>query len=147
MVIFNEAATLLGKPLVKKWADTKTAQRRTAAILAEVPAKSAPIEAEKPAKKASEPKAKKPKRAETGVLVGPDTYRAKLIAVFERNEGKNISVTRLMEAVYGEARKDYKQPLMMVMKGVKMVYAKNGIKKTIEKTRIDKENYFGLFEK
>lgn len=100
--------------------------------------------------RAAKPKGKtvKPRAAKAnGEMVRKDSYRDKLMKVFDANIGKQVPISKLLVAVYGESRKDYKGPLMMVMKGLKDVLVTNRTGKEIRKSRENKENYFGLHRK
>jgi hypothetical protein len=153
LAAYNEKAATDGKPTVKRFSDRPAALRRTAAILGIDPPDS--VNPKKRALK-KEPKAKKPKAAKTpkaakaprekkdGEAVRPGSNRDKLFKYMEKHLGQQLSITSLMKATYGEARKDYKGPLMMVMKGVAGVIKSQKLKLKIEKTRENKENYFGL---
>lgn len=77
--------------------------------------------------------------------VGAGTNREKLLKKLHKNLNKFVSISDLMVAVYGEARKDYKGQLMMVMKGLKMIIESRELPYVIQKHRKDKENAFGLF--
>lgn len=77
--------------------------------------------------------------------VGAGTNREKLLKKLHKNLNKFVSISDLMTAVYGEARKDYKGQLMMVMKGLKMIIEDRELPYVIQKHRKDKENAFGLF--
>lgn len=111
--------------------------------------------AKKPAKKAAAKKtvkkaAKKAgggRKREEGALVGKGTNREKLLAIFEANKSNQVPISKLMKAVYGESHKDLKGPLMMVIKGLGIVFKTNKLALEIRKTRENKENYFGLYKK
>lgn len=77
--------------------------------------------------------------------VGEGTNRATLVTYMHKHIGKYSPISDLMKAVYGEARKDYKGQLMMVMKGLRMVIDANDLPYEIKKIRENKENAFGLF--
>lgn len=87
------------------------------------------------------------KKREEGELVGKGSYRDSLLKCLNANLGKQVPISRLMEAVYGQSRKDFKGPLMMVMKGLKVVLATHKTGTEIRKTRENKENHFGLYKK
>jgi hypothetical protein len=150
--MYNDKAFMLDRPTVKRFADRATAEKRVAQIYVANASKTTAtetfVEAPKPAKepkKAKEPaKTRAPK--EDGAVVREGSFRDKLLEILQKNEGKQVPISKLMEAVYGESRKDFKGPLMMVMKGLRGVVAANKLG-TIEKTRENKENYFGLHKK
>lgn len=75
------------------------------------------------------------------------TNLEKLINKFLHNVNTPITVTVLMQSVYGKATKDYKGKLMMVMNGVKAAIKKNRLPYEVVKTRVDKENHFALCTK
>jgi hypothetical protein len=117
------------------------------------PAKSAKKSGSK--KTATTKKATSKKVAKTGKghgpgehgMVGKGTNRENLLALFEKNKGYQVSISAMMKAVYGEARKDLKGPIMMVMKGLLNVFKAQKKPWEIRKTRENKENYFGLYNK
>ncbi len=154
VALFNEHAEAAGLSPVKRFADTISAVRRVSQLLGQpVPEgfdikKSRPqpaVNAEK--KTAPKPPAKaapKKKIKAEGEIVRKGSYRDSLMKYFEKHEGQQISISRLMVATYGEARKDLKGPLMMVIKGLRIVISENKLGFKIEKTRENKENHFGL---
>lgn len=153
LAIYNAEAERRGLPTVKRFADAKSALKRTQAMLnGEVHSKAPKSGSAKPKKAASAKKpagaGKKAKRVKPdGEIVRSGSYREKLMAIFEKNKGEQVPISKLMVAVYGESRKDYKGPLMMVMKGLKSVIAANRMGLEIRKTRENKENHFGLHSK
>lgn len=82
-----------------------------------------------------------------GELVGKGSYRDKLLAKMTTEFRKQVPMSKLLVAVYGENRKDYRAPLMMVMKGLKTVLTANKTGKEIRKSRENKENCFGLYNR
>lgn len=84
---------------------------------------------------------------ENGERVGKGTNREKLLNLFEKNMGKQVPISAMMKAVYGESRKDLKGPVMMVMKGLLIVFKTQKLKLEIRKDRENKENRFGLYKK
>lgn len=212
---YNAKASLMDRPLVKRFTDRKAAERRCAQIEAavqgvanvgkleaapeasaeteatqdtpeeafevEMPEPEAPTTTEneptaetgetkesdmatkkaakKTGKKASPKKTVKKAGMKTGAktgnghgpgdhgMVGKGTNREKLLALFEKHKGYQVSVSQMMKAVYGEARKDLKGPIMMVMKGLQIVFKTQKKPWEFRKTRENKENYFGLYNK
>ncbi len=92
-------------------------------------------------------KSGKTRGAGDGSMVGKGTNREKLLALFEKNKGYQVSISDMMKAVYGKAQKDLKGPVMMVMKGLLIVFKTQKKPWEIRKTRENKENYFGLYNK
>ncbi len=90
------------------------------------------------------------KRAEDA-LVGEGSYRDRLLKTFLNSRGepsrKQIPMGDLVKAVYGNNYKEYRAPLMMVMKGLRQVLAANKTGREIRKTRENKENHFGLYNR
>lgn len=82
-----------------------------------------------------------------GELVGKGSYRDKLLAKLTNEFRKQVPMGKLLVAVYGENRKDFRAPLMMVMKGLTAVLTKNKTGKEIRKSRENKENCFGLYNR
>lgn len=159
VTMFNAKADILGIPPVKKFADRKTAEARVSKIIERVGSvagatktngngANAPAVTPALVAKTKEQIAKVKRRTE-GEMVGKGSYRDKLLSFMQlaSNTGKFISISRLMEAVYGQSRKDFKGPLMMVMKGLKVVLDENKTGLEIRKSRENKENHFGLFKK
>lgn len=163
LIMYNNKAESMDRPKVKRFADRKSAEKRVNQIvnaIGNVASKSngtATAAAEpsiplpEPAKPMEIIKAKaaiKRVKAE-GELVGKGSYRDKLLAYLQADSrvGKPQPISKLMEAVYGQARKDFKGPLMMVMKGLKVVLEANKTGLEIRKSRENKENHFGLFKK
>jgi hypothetical protein len=156
--LYNNKADLMDRPKVKRFSDRKTAEKRveqiTNAIGGVASAGKSNGHAVEP--KAAEPvkppvKVAKPKSSEQredGALVGKGSYRDKLLNYLQAEHRLNVQhpISELLIAVYGEDRKDFKGPLMMVMKGLKAVLADNRTGLEIRKTRENKENYFGLHE-
>jgi hypothetical protein len=149
VTIYNAKAAALNRPLVKRFADRATAEKRVAAITAPnggVAEKSRP--AARAGSESNQPGAKKPKvLAKPDALVRSGSYRDKLLATMEAKIGTQQPVSALMKATYGEARKDFKGPIMMVMKGLRGVLAASRKDLEIRKTRDNKENCFGLHKK
>ena len=168
--IHNECAKLAGLLPTNRFSDRNSAVRRTREIFKLVEAKSKTTSALKnllaaagisaaskeeakptPAPKAAGPtKAKaeqKPKSPpkENASAVRPGSNREKILAVLEKNMGQAVSSTILMETIYGEARKDYRGPLAMVLRGIENVIKAKGLKRKLIRTRQDKENHFALF--
>lgn len=159
LALYNETAKTGDKPEVKRFSDRPSALRRTAALLGiDPPASVDPKKRGKVANEMKIPKVKKVKKAngtpvarkprvkkEGGPVVREGSNRDRLFKFMEKHLGAQQSISALMKATYGESRKDYKGPLMMVMKGVEAVIATNKLKLKIAKTRENKENYFGLY--
>lgn len=159
IVMYNDKAFMLDRPAVKRFADRATAEKRVLQIYsatAGVAAASKPVSEAAPevkeepkteAKPVKEPKAKKTAKPKVeGELVREGSFRDKLLTKLQSKIGSQVSISDLMTAVYGESRKDYKGPLMMVMKGLRGVLKANDIGE-IRKTRENKENCFGLYIK
>lgn len=160
LAMYNAKADLMDRPKVKRFADRKSAEKRVNQIVnaiggvasksngaAATPSVPPPVPAT-PAQIIKAKAAIKRVKAE-GELVGKGSYRDKLLSYLQAESriGKPHPISKLMEAVYGEARKDFKGPLMMVMKGLKVVLDANKTGLEIRKSRENKENHFGLFKK
>lgn len=143
----NDNLTAGGETVNKEQeTDMTTAKKGKKTATSKKGKKTAVAKKAKKAKTSKSGKTRGPKPDE-GSLVGKGTNRDKLLALFEKNLGKQVSISAMMKAVYGEARKDYKGPVMMVMKGLLIVFKTNKLKLEIRKTRENKENYFGLYKK
>jgi pyruvate/2-oxoglutarate dehydrogenase complex dihydrolipoamide acyltransferase (E2) component len=129
-----------GRPLVKKFADRKTAEARVKNVIESI-AKSEPAKVEK----TESVKQTKAPKAERGI-VGAGTNREVLFNCLTARINKMVPMSQLMIAVYGDANKSNKSKLMMVMKGINFVIASKGLPFTIKKVRENKENHFGLFD-
>jgi hypothetical protein len=158
LTMYNAKAELMDRPPVKRFADRKSAEKRVAQIIAAiggvakagkseptVPTELPPVTAK--AAKATKTAVKRIK--EDGALVSKGSFRDKLFNFMSAESRLNNQqpISKLLVAVYGESRKDYKGPLMMVMKGLKVVLAANKTGLEIRKTRENKENHFGLHKK
>lgn len=84
-----------------------------------------------------------------GALVGKGSFREKLLNYLqgETHFKKQNAISKILVAVYGENRKDFRAPLMMVMKGLTAVLTVNRTGLEIRKTRENKENHFGLYNR
>lgn len=158
ITMYNAKADLMDRPSVKRFADRKSAERRVEQIINAIggvtnagktngtsaPQQNVATPAQKEKAKVAVARIKK-----DGDLVGKGSYRDKLLAHLQSDNriGKPQPISRLMEAVYGQSRKDFKGPLMMVMKGLKVVLEANRTGLEIRKSRENKENHFGLFKK
>jgi hypothetical protein len=160
VTMYNAKADLMDRPKVKRFSDRKAAEKRVNQIVNAIGGVASktnggtpdmPVPAPVIATPAQINKAKaRVKRVKAeGELVGKGSYRDKLLGFLqaESRVGKPQPISRLMEAVYGQARKDFKGPLMMVMKGLKVVLDTNKTGLEIRKSRENKENHFGLFPK
>jgi hypothetical protein len=125
-----------GRPVIKKFADRTTAEKRVGDL---VKARSMHAKPEPVAKKngAAKPAQTKPERG----LVHSNSKRALVLSELERTNG-TTAATSLMKVVYGSTSKDYRGPLMMVIKGLTQVLAKNG--QTLKRERVDGETYFSI---
>lgn len=131
-----------GRPVIKKFADRETAERRVGAL---VKARTMMDEIRQEEKKPSAKKTKAngaatSKSAECG-LVHAKSKRALVLNELWNANG-TTAATSLMKVVYGSTSKDYRGPLMMVIKGLTQVLAKNG--QTLKRERVDGETYFSI---
>lgn len=171
---YNDAAFMLDRPQVKRFADHATAEKRTAAIVAASKALSGGTSPKHPADMSGIPEgsgknsthptkdeevAPKAKKAKAIDSVEADksvprsgTNREKLVNALVKNAGNFVAVSKLQKAVYGDAGKHRAGPLMMIMNGFKEVQlplmkSDDGKPYELRKLRENKENHFGLFEK
>lgn len=126
--------------------DGETTGETTMGSTAKKAKKAAKKNGAKKAKKSGAKKAATVKRRPEGALVGTGTNREKLMNAM-KPKNKYVAISDLLMAVYGKKHKELKGPLMMVVKGVKMVLAANKTGTEIRKLRKDKENHFGIFDK
>lgn len=163
--VFNSIA-LAGSGLapVKKFADRAVAIRRTFDALSLIPVQEntlveeVPAEPKAPAVEKKAPKAKVPhvafgdaQKPAEGIVaefgVSPSSNRSKLLLAFEAKKNLYIPVSEMMEATYGESRKDYKGRMSLVLKGLVHVIKAGSLPYEIRKIRENKEVHFGLFDK
>lgn len=140
---YNEAAHSLSKPLVKRFADRKSAEKRTAAIL-----KEAGFAIEEPETQERRAPAKAPANGKQKVDgdfgCREGTHRWALLAALRAGRGAAVPQSALLKAVYGATHKEFRAPLAMVMKGLQMAIVANKLACVIEKSRENKELYFAL---
>jgi hypothetical protein len=138
---YNAVAMAAGLPTVKRFSDRKAAERRTGALLAEYEATAKQAKA-----RASAPKKEKQNVDEDfGCREG--TNRWNLLAALRAGRGSAVAQSALLKAVYGEAHKEYRAPLAMVMKGLQMAITAKKLPYVIEKSRENKELHFALKSK
>lgn len=140
---YNAAAATVGKPPVKRFSDRKAAERRVIALMQEHG--SDVVGLKRPAKGAKPKQEKQNVDEDFGCREG--TNRWNLLAALRAGRGSAVAQSTLLKAVYGEAHKEYRAPLAMVMKGLQMAIAANKLPYIIEKSRENKELHFALKSK
>lgn len=135
---YNAVATAAGLPTVKRFSDRKAAERRTGALLAEYQRTAE----DKPARAKAPGKEKQNVDEDFGCREG--TNRWNLLAALRAGRGSAVPQSALLKAVYGEAHKEFRAPLAMVMKGLQMAINAKKLPYVIEKSRENKELHFAL---
>lgn len=136
---YNAAAAATGKAPVKRFADRKSAERRVLAIMAEHGSA-----ALKPAKAKAKAANKEKQNVDEDFGCREGTNRWNLLAALRAGRGSAVPQSVLLKAVYGEAHKEFRAPLAMVMKGLQMAINANKLPYVIEKSRENKELHFAL---
>lgn len=150
----------LGIKVVSRFSDARTGQKRCEALASSIRAHREGQKAEAArdkkagakgavAKPAREPKAKPdPKKHETQFgKVTRGSNRDKLLLRLLSADGEYLSRNELMMAVYGEANKDKRGPLSMVLKGLGQLIKARDLKYEIKTRKDDKETTVALVKK